>query len=220
MAAGAGAPRKAWLELAGRTLLERSCDAFHACAAVREIVLVVHAADLAQADALRRSSPSLAKVRAIVPGGRERTDSVRAGARACAADVEIVAVHDAARPLLAPELAARVIARARAEGAALLAVPVADTLKRSHDGEHVAETLERSGLWAAQTPQCFRAATFLELLERAEREGFSPTDDAALWERYVGPVAIVEGSPTNLKITRPADLAVAAVLLRAAEAER
>ncbi len=223
VAAGAGrrmgdGPRKAWLELAGRTLLERSCAAFAACGSVVEIVLVVHAEDVPRARALRAGSPALSKVRAIVPGGAERTDSVRVGARACAADAGVIAVHDAARPLVSPERIARVVERAWAAGAALLAVPVDDTIKRSGDGERAFETLPRAELFAAQTPQCFHAARFLELLARAEDEGFSPTDDAALWEAYVGPVALVEGSRSNLKITRREDLAIAAALLQEAGA--
>lgn len=206
-------PRKAWLELAGRTLLERSCAPFAACAAVVEIVLVVHREDVPRAAALRASSPLLSKVRAIVAGGDERTDSVRLGARACTEDVGLIAVHDAARPLVSAEHVAAVIERARSAGAALLAVPVADTIKRAPDGLRAVETLARAELFAAQTPQCFHAARFLELLARAEADGFAPTDDAALWEAYVGPVALVEGSPSNLKITRRADLAIAAALL-------
>jgi len=100
------------------------------------------------------------------------------------------------------------------EGAALLAVPVRDTVKEVA-GSRSERTLDRSRLWAAQTPQGFRTSVLRELLERAARDdGFTPTDDAALHERYMGPVPIVEGEPDNLKLTTPSDLAIAGAILQ------
>jgi len=171
--------------------------------------------DLERIRRLSAASPALAKVRAVVAGGELRTDSVRAGLAALSSDVVVVAVHDAARPLVRTETVERALAVAAREGASIVAVPVADTVKTSVDGERVERTLDRSVLWSAQTPQCFRIELLRALIERADADGFRPTDDAALHERYVGPVPIVRGEATNLKLTTPEDLALAAAILRA-----
>jgi 2-C-methyl-D-erythritol 4-phosphate cytidylyltransferase len=212
-------PRKPLLEFGGRTVLEHACAAFETLACVGEIVVVAHAADLERVRALARSSPVLRKVRAVVAGGEQRSDSVRAGLASVTREAEVVAVHDAARPLLEPSVAAAALELAAREGAALVAVPVVDTIKRSHDGRRAAETLDRSSLWAAQTPQVFRRELLARLLERAEHEGFAPTDEAALHERYVGPIPLVRGARANLKLTTPDDLPVFDALLRARAAE-
>jgi len=206
--------RKPMIELAGVPLLETLCATFDACPSVAVVVLVVHADDRATIQDWVETRPAFAKVGAVVAGGAERADSVRIGSAAIEpVDVDLISVHDAARPLVSQDAIERVHARAAAEGAALLALPVRDTLKHSSDGEHADRTVERAELWGAQTPQVFEAARFRELLERAAEEGFRPTDDAALWERYVGPVALVPGEPTNFKITLPADLELARAIL-------
>jgi 2-C-methyl-D-erythritol 4-phosphate cytidylyltransferase len=97
----------------------------------------------------------------------------------------------------------------------VVAVPVVDTIKTSSDGLHAQSTLDRSVLWSAQTPQVFRTSLIRELLDRAKGEGFRPTDDAALHERYLGGVPICEGDPTNFKVTTAADLVLASAVLRA-----
>jgi 2-C-methyl-D-erythritol 4-phosphate cytidylyltransferase len=211
---GAG-ERKPFLPLAGRTVIEHACAAFDAVPAVREIVVVVREDDRLRLEELRARSPWLSKVSAVVAGGAARCDSVRRGVAAIAGTSELVAVHDAARPLVLPGTIEAALAIAAREGAALVALPVADTLKRSEDGRRASGTVERAGLFAAQTPQVFRAAEFRGLLERASREGFRPTDDAALWERWIGPVPLAPGDALNLKLTTPADLAAARVILEA-----
>jgi 2-C-methyl-D-erythritol 4-phosphate cytidylyltransferase len=150
-----------------------------------------------------------------VPGGDERSDSVRAGLAAISPDAEIVVVHDAARPLAPPRLFEAVIDAVRkgADGA-IPGVPVTDTIKRAN-GPYVHETLDRSQLVAVQTPQAFRA----DALRRAHETGAIATDDAALVEWYGGRVGIVRGEPTNLKVTTKRDLVVAAALLDAGRLE-
>ena len=209
---GAGGRRKPFLELGGRTVLELSCAAFQRASGVSELVIVAREEDLGQ---VRELVPAAA---AVVPGGSERADSVRLGVAAVSGPVDVVCVHDAARPLIRTAVIESAVAVAAREGAALVAVALRDTVKRSASGLRVEETLERSQLWAAQTPQCFRTELLRELLRRAEQDGFRPTDDSALHERYVGPVPIVEGDATNLKLTTPTDLAIAAAIL--AERER
>ena len=201
--------RKPWLELAGVPLIEVSLGALCAAPAVCEVVLVAHADDIEPFEKACAENEAYAKVVAVVPGGEERADSVRLGASWCSFAVDVIAVHDAARPLVRPELVQRVIELAAGEGAALLVGPVHDTIKRTADGERSTETLDRSALRAAQTPQAFQAKPFRDLLKRACSEGFRPTDDSALWERYIGGVQLVESDASNLKVTTPVDLVLA-----------
>lgn len=212
---------KPLVELEGLPILEHVLAAFDAARTVVEVILVAHPDDVAQLERWSAERPAFAKVRAIPEGGPTRTDSVRLGAFWCSFDVDVICVHDAARPLVAPELVDAAVERAHAEGAALVAVPVRDTIKVAREDDaagepfpRAASTLDRATLWAAQTPQAFRARRFRELLRRAEAEGLDATDDAALWERWVGPVPIVPGDPANLKVTTAADLVLAAALLR------
>ncbi len=142
-------------------------------------------------------------------GGRTRQESVRAGLAELTA--EIVVIHDAARPFAAPEsVQALCGALARAD-AAILAVPLEDTVKRVED-ERVVETLDRARLWRAQTPQAFRTSVLTEAHQRAVAEHWNVTDDAELVERVGGRVAVVAGTSRNIKITHPADLALAEAL--------
>lgn len=217
--AGGGGARKPLLLLDERTLLEHAVAGLAAAATVRDIVVVGHADDVRALEELRRRSPDFARVRAIVAGGAERTDSVHAGVAACAPDVDVIAVHDAARPLVDPERVDAVVRAAAADGGALLAVRARDTLKWSEDGEHVGRTLERGRIWAAHTPQAFRAEAFRRVLAAALAEDAGATDDAALWERYEGAPTLVEDRPSNFKVTTPPDLELARALLAARRAE-
>jgi 2-C-methyl-D-erythritol 4-phosphate cytidylyltransferase len=210
---GASVP-KAFLPLAGRPLVVRAIEALAAWPEVERIVPVVPAADVARFAAL---APLLRGVDRLAPasgGGAERQDSMRAGLAALPDGIELVAVHDAARPLVRPDDVGRVIAAAARTGAALLAVPVRDTLKRV-EGGRVRETLSRSECWAAQTPQVFRVDLLREALAKAEADGFLGTDDSQLVERLGAPVEVVEGDARNLKITWPEDLALAEAICRA-----
>jgi 2-C-methyl-D-erythritol 4-phosphate cytidylyltransferase len=150
----------------------------------------------------------------LAVGGATRSDSVRAGLAAVPADVDVVIVHDAARPLASRQLFDRVI-RAVAEGAdgAVPGLAVSDTLKRVRD-DRVVETVARDGLVAVQTPQGFRA----DVLRAAHRVGAVDTDDAALVEADGGTVVVVEGERRNLKLTLPDDLVLAEALLDGARA--
>jgi 2-C-methyl-D-erythritol 4-phosphate cytidylyltransferase len=151
---------------------------------------------------------------AVVTGGTTRSDSVRAGLAAVAADAEVIVVHDAARPLAGLPIWSAVLA-AVAGGAdgAIPVVPVGDTIKLiSPDG--ALATIDRASLRAVQTPQAFRA----DLLRRAHAHGGQATDDATLVEAVGGRVVLVDGDPINAKITVPSDLVVAAALLSVARA--
>lgn len=147
----------------------------------------------------------------LVSGGATRQDSVRAGVQA--ARGEFVLVHDAARPCLSLQLIARVVARAEECGAAIAALPVSDTVKRADASGCIAQTLDRSTIWLAQTPQVFRRDWLLEALQDAQNAGFQGTDCASLLERMGRPIALVEGEADNLKVTYAPDLERAAAIL-------
>jgi 2-C-methyl-D-erythritol 4-phosphate cytidylyltransferase len=211
-----GPVAKAYLELDGVPLLVIAAERLARVADLRggsHLVLVVDPADAVLLAPWLPRLLALGDVR-TTPGGRTRQESMTRGLAAADADADLVLVHDAARALLPIEPARTCVAAAARTGAALLAVPVADTLKRAN-GEFVAATVDRAGLWQAQTPQVVRR----ELLERALRHaaatGFAGTDEVALVEHLGQPVALVPGSPTNLKITRPADLPLARAILQA-----
>lgn len=214
---GAAGP-KAFVSVAGRPLVVLAIEALAACDAVDLVVPVLPAACLDAPTAWALSARARAKLAPAVAGGAERQDSMQAGLAALPEEVALVAVHDAARVLVRPGDVGRVVAAAERSGAALLAVPVRDTLKRVADGRVVA-TEPRAALWAAQTPQVFRIALLRKALEEARAACFQGTDDAQLVERLGAVVEIVEGDPGNVKITWPADLAFAAATLREREGE-
>ncbi len=149
------------------------------------------------------------EVWAAVVGGETRADSVRAGLAALSMDIEIVVVHDAARPLASPELFTLVIDVVRSGAdAAVPAIPVADTLKRVV-ADQVIETVDRAGLAAVQTPQAFRSS----VLRRAHEEAPNATDDAGLVEAVGGRVVVVAGDARNIKVTTLADVAIVEALM-------
>ncbi|HEY8120182.1 MAG TPA: 2-C-methyl-D-erythritol 4-phosphate cytidylyltransferase [Myxococcota bacterium] len=208
----AALPAKAFVQLAGKTLLARSIDALLASGACDLVQPVLPAADLARWPEVLRELGDPRRVAAPVAGGATRQASARAGLAALPPGVELVAVHDAARPLVAPADVARVIAAAREHGAALLAVPLRDTFHRVAHGV-IAATPARDEHVAALTPQVFRADWLRAALDKAEQDGIVATDDAALVARLGMRVRVVLGSSDNVKITTAADLLVAERLL-------
>lgn len=208
---GLGVP-KAFVPLAGRPLVVHGLEALLAVPELDLVIPVLGSAELeAWADEIGAICHS-SRLADPVAGGEERQHSVRAGVAALPGDTEIVVVHDAARALVRPAAVRRVIGAARADGAAILAVPVRDTIKRVADGS-VAATPPRSECWAAQTPQVFRAELLREALAKAEADAYLGTDDAELVERLGVSVRIVEGDRDNLKVTHAEDLVLAEHLL-------
>ena len=153
------------------------------------------------------------KISRLVIGGRERQESVFNGFQQIAGNCEIVLVHDGARPLISLELIVEAVAGAKENGAAIIAVPVKDTVKEVDSTGMVKRTLERKTLWQAQTPQAFRYAVLDEALQCARRTDFLGTDDASLVENIKGTVKIVPGSYENIKITTFEDLVIAEAIL-------
>ena len=151
----------------------------------------------------------------VVEGGAERSDTIARALEAVDASCDFVAVHDAARPCLTSDRVDAVFAAAIEHGAAILAVAVADTLKRVDAGRQVVQTIPRAGLYGAQTPQAFRKDLLLSAYANRARLQQAVTDDAQLVEALGHPCTIVDGSPTNLKITTQADLRLAHAILKA-----
>jgi len=208
-----GAPdNKPYLPLAGRPVLAYALEAFGRCPSVESVVIVAAPGEEARAEAVALElAPALRKVRAIVPGGAERQDSVLAGLAAL--DTEGVLVHDAARPLVTPEQIEACCREAERHGASALAVPVKDTIKVEGESGFMTATPDRSTLWAVQTPQAFHREELLNAHRVAMLEGAAATDDTMLLERMGRKVAIVRGEYSNLKITTPEDLPIAELLL-------
>ena len=209
---GAGRP-KAFLGLAGEPLLRKAAQVFEAAPSVGAIVAVVPPEEVLAA---RDLLAPLTKLRAVIAGGTRRQDSVLEGLKhAPDGFAGVVLVHDAARPLVEVALIEAVASAAEETGAALPVLGLVDTVKRVRDGS-VLETVDRSELGAAQTPQGFRFALLVEAYEAAFRDRVVLTDEAMAVERLGVRVAAVPGSPRNRKITTPEDLAWAEGVLAGA----
>jgi 2-C-methyl-D-erythritol 4-phosphate cytidylyltransferase len=195
---GVGRP-KAFVELAGRPMLEWSLAALRAAGIPRVVVALPDGGT---------APPGCEGVR----GGASRSASVRAAL--ARVDADVVVVHDAARPLVTPDVFTRVVEALADADCAIAAARVADTVKAADADGLVTETLDRSRLWAVQTPQAFRRAALARALDVADDVLAGATDDASLIERAGGTVRVVETSPANFKVTTPHDLRVAELLLR------
>ena len=154
-------------------------------------------------------------VRAVVPGGSERQHSVANGLSALPADADYVLIHDGARALVTEDVIRRAMDSALSHGSGIASVPVVDTIKRADGDGLVLETLNRSQLYAMQTPQAFLTSLVRRAHEQARADGFLGTDDASLLEHAGLPVYLSQGDRENLKLTTPADLSVAQVILAA-----
>jgi len=212
-AAGRGARlgmRKQLHELDGKPVAAWSLATIADCALVTDVVIACESDERDAFAALARALGG-GKVRAVVAGGVRRQDSVYSALRAAPTDTAIVLVHDGARPFVTADQIERVAAAAGPNGAAILAVPVKDTVKQASESGVVLRTVARETLWTAQTPQAFAYGVLMRAHEAAERDGFVGTDCAMLVEAAgETDVQIIEGSYDNIKITTPEDLTVAA----------
>ncbi len=227
--ASRNAVAKQFLSLAGVPVLIRTLRAFASVPRVTGMVVAVRAHERERLAALVAEHGLALQVR-VVEGGDTRQQSVglalrsldadRVGDQAPLAPEDIVLVHDAVRPLITPALIERTIEAVLAHGAAIVALPAIDTIKqveRTAKGALVTATIPREFIVQAQTPQGFRAAILKQVFAEAEADGFCGTDEASLAERAGIPVAVVPGSPANLKITQPGDLELAEFFLARAE---
>ena len=204
---------KLFLEVSGRPVVAHTWQRFHDAAAITEIILVVregmqpHFAELARLYAF-------AKPHRFVVGGAERQDSVWNGLAALSPACEVVAIQDAARPCTSEALINATLAAARETGAAVAAQPVTDTLKETADGQTISRTVDRSKLWAVQSPQSFQVPVFRRAIQAARAQGLKLTDDTAACELIGQPVRLIPGTTPNPKVTVPGDLPFIASLLR------
>lgn len=210
--------------IGGMPVLARTLAAFEACSDVGATVIVLSPDNMAGV-AEMQVQYGWKKVRAMVPGGARRQDSVEAGLAAVArlrrdgSPYEWVAVHDGARPLVTPELISRGLEAARELGAAIAALPTTDTVKRVDGSHNITDTLDRTSLWLAQTPQVFRTSLLTSAYQSLKEHNpdMEVTDEARMVEMSGRPVKIYEGERTNIKITTPLDLWVAEALVKARE---
>jgi 2-C-methyl-D-erythritol 4-phosphate cytidylyltransferase len=200
-----GQTDKLFLTVAGRPVVAHTWERFDSSPLIAEIILVVREETQTRFDELAAKF-GFTKPFRLVPGGKERQDSVWNGLQALSPNADIVAIQDAARPCTSLALIEATIAAARAEGAAVAAHPVSDTIKTSVDGAFIDRHLDRSGLWAVQTPQTFRVEVIRRALSELREKGLQVTDDTAACELIGQRVKLVFVPGPNPKVTVPGDL--------------
>jgi 2-C-methyl-D-erythritol 4-phosphate cytidylyltransferase len=202
---------KQLLELNGTPIIIRTIRKFDASPAIDYIIVTTLRESVDEVRELIRSAEFRKSV-TVVEGGERRQDSVAAGLERLQPGTDVVAVHDGVRPFVSREDIENVVRQAERTGAAILAVPIVETVKQV-EKELVESTLTREHLVLAQTPQAFRTEVLEQAFERAQKDEYYGTDESSLVERLGHPVAIVRGSERNIKITRPSDLTLARAFL-------
>ena len=208
-----GSIPKQFLSLGGEPLIVQSLRTLQAAPVVDQIILAVPAADIEYCQSEIISRHQFTKVTKVVAGGAERQDSVRHALDHVPSDTEIVLIHDAVRPFVTQRMLDEVVTAARKDGAAIIALPMRDTVKQVRPDGVIERTVDRAPLWLAQTPQAFRRDWIEAAHRKAHVEGVQATDDAFLVEWLGYPVAVVEGSGENIKVTRPEDMVIGEAIL-------
>lgn len=203
---------KAFLTLGPKPVLAYSLVAFERCPDIDEVVLVVRK-DRVEAARSMAQMFGCAKVKRVVAGGAQRQMSVSNGLAVAGEETTIVSVHDGARPCVTAQLISDTIKAAKRYGSGVAGVPITDTVKYVERGLKVTKTLDRSKLWAVQTPQSFKLDLLLKALAAVKKKGITVTDEAGAVERVSGDVHLVPAHLTNVKIATPDDLALASALL-------
>lgn len=213
---------KQYLLLNGLPIVARTIAVFEQSPLIDAIYLVIPEEEIPYCQEHVVDACGFKKIAAIVPGGRERQNSVINGLRAMrerVSDTDVVLIHDGVRPLVTETMVADAITAARLHDGAVVAVPVKDTIKIVCNGI-IQNTPPRENLWQAQTPQAFRFDKIFKAHLSAEADGFSATDDASLLERDGGDLRIILGDYRNIKITTPEDLTLVIAFITAMERER
>lgn len=203
---------KLMMEIANMPVIIRSIKAFDDCDFIDEIIIVTQSEKIVEIAKLCETY-KIQKVTKILVGGETRTQSALAGVSETNPDVRLIAIHDGARPLVCDNMIRSTIHQAALNKAAVPAVPVKDTIKKAEDG-FVTKTIDRSALFAVQTPQVFHADLIKGALTRAVTDKLELTDDAMALEAMGVPVFLAEGDYDNIKITTPQDIAIAEAILK------
>ena len=198
-------------KIAGRSVIQHTLAAFEKAPCVNEVLVVSRETVAMRHFIVRRN---FRKVRRVVRGGARRQDSVQAGLDALEKEVEFVAIHDAARPLITSREIERVFAAARKHGAAALATPITDTLKVADANHVVSGSIDRQNVFAMQTPQIFRREVLSQAYEQVKKDYFTVTDEVSAIEHAGGKIVIVPAEDHNLKITYASDLLLAEAILK------
>ena len=214
----AGVPKQ-FLEIAGKPVLLLTVEAIAALASVTQIVIALPPEHIARAEAVLADRPLRIRPECVA-GGPNRQASVKNGCARVRSDVDVIAVHDAVRPLCPREVMERTLEAAWKKGAAVPGLQATETIQRVSRKGRVLRTPPREELYAIQTPQAFKARLLREALDRAEAEGFLGTDESSVVRRAGHPVTVVPGSPDNIKITQPLDMEIARLLLSRRKGER
>ncbi|MFC1461226.1 2-C-methyl-D-erythritol 4-phosphate cytidylyltransferase [Verrucomicrobiota bacterium] len=204
---------KAFLSLGSKPVLVYSLLAFEKCRDIEEVILAVRRERIESARCVVQMF-GCTKVRKIVGGGAQRHVSVAKGLAEISDDTTIVAVHDGARPCVTPELISETIKAAKKYGSGVAAIKITDTVKEAQHGMVISDTIDREKLWMAQTPQAFKLDLLLKGIKAASRKRLTVTDEASAVELVSDAVRLVQSSPSNIKITTPDDLVLAAALMR------
>lgn len=208
------AVNKLFLDLGGRPLLAYTLDMFQSNSLIDEIILVVSPDDMSFCRREIVDKYRLTKIKQLVPGGKERQESVHNGLLNLDNKTELVLIHDGARPFLKKAVLERAVDAGLKKGAAVVGVPAKDTIKTVNSDLSIKETPDRQYLWQVQTPQIFRKEIISRAYREAAKKGWTGTDDASLVEKLGIPVYMVMGDYMNIKITTPEDLIFAGEMLR------
>lgn len=200
---------KPFIEIAGKAILNHTIEKFINIQGLKQIIIVASTQNVPVVRELISDYTHTDKHILVVEGGKERQDSIYNALQQIDDDIELVMVHDAVRPFVNNSQVLRCIESAAEYGAAVLAIPVRDTIKSVGAENFVEVTPDRSKLWQVQTPQVFKRGILINAYEQAMKEGFTGTDDSSLVEAFGGKVKVVEGEMSNFKITYPIDLKMA-----------
>ena len=210
-----GNVRKQFRLLGGLPLLVHSLRVFQSSPVIDAVVVAVPDSDVEYCRTEIVKLHGFSKVTHVVAGGKERQDSVRHALSVVEAGIDLVVIHDAVRPFVTETMVRQVVEAAAVDGAAIIALPMRDTVKHVGDDRLIERTIDRRPLWLAQTPQAFRRDWLQEAHRKAQAEGLEATDDAFLLEWMGHSVRVVEGSGENIKVTRPEDLIIGEAILAA-----
>lgn len=207
------AVKKPYLVLDDKPVLSHTIERFEHNSAIDDIFLIVHKSDFESCKNFVIEPYKYKKVRALIPGGETRQESVFNGLSALTDDVEYVIIHDGVRPFINDEIIAKCLAATAEWGASVAAVPVKETIKFANEDHFIVQTPNRKLLWRVQTPQVFRKTLIETAHKRAIQERNDAPDDATLVERLGSPVKLVMGSYKNVKLTTPEDMRFAETII-------